>query len=670
MGARTVWLFGFLAAYGGLCLALGLRQIRAAATLQGYALAGAGVPSWTFVLAFTAASLGGWVVLMHPALIYRDGFPYAFLAFVTIVAPLVGLLIVKRQWLLGRRYGYVTPGEMFADYFGGDVLRVLMVVITLVFAVPYLGLLLIAAGRFFASIAAAAGLAQPWSDPALAAAILAAVVVASVVAGGFLAAARMAALQAVLMLASLALIGILALNAAGGWSDLQAALAKWGASAVSAWGTTQGRGGGNYHAAFAIPGALQFTLGLGRETPLGGLWTGVMVLTTLMAMAGVVCAPWASVCVFASRNPQPFATQQIWASGLLAGLVLFVFATVAGTAAHVIGGDPGVTAAGLAVSTALPPVAIQPGAPPFAFFFSPLISNYLGLSSPWLFAFLAIGFVAALQAVAGLLIATAGTILSRDVYRRYVDPTASDGRQVAVARMLAILVAVSAFMWAIAFPDSLLEMASLAFPIGVQVGLPLMAVCWMPWITRAGAIAGLCCGIAGVLVTESLGISLLSLIGLDIWGRWPWTIHSAGWGMLANVLACLVASAVTQDEAALGRRMVYQRYLREHASLPAAKQRLKPVAWAMIVLWLFFGIGPGAVVGNDIFGPPGGGSSAWIFGMPSIWAWQILFWLLGVALLRFLATTLELSTMTPKAARTALAETKAAPTPHVSTETQ
>ena len=37
------------------------------------------------------------------------------------------------------------------------------------------------------------------------------------------------------------------------------------------------------------------------------------------------------------------------------------------------------------------------------------------------------------------------------------------------------------------------------------------------------------------------------------------------------------------------------------------------------------GIGPGAVIGNWVFGDPTN-PDTWIFGIPSIWAWQILFW--------------------------------------------
>ena len=60
-----------------------------------------------------------------------------------------------------------------------------------------------------------------------------------------------------------------------------------------------------------------------------------------------------------------------------------------------------------------------------------------------------------------------------------------------------------------------------------------------------------------------------------------------------------------------------------------------------------FGIGPGAVIGNDIFGSPND-ISTWTFGIPSIWAWHILFWILGVGMMWFLAYKMEMSTLPRK----------------------
>ena len=68
-----------------------------------------------------------------------------------------------------------------------------------------------------------------------------------------------------------------------------------------------------------------------------------------------------------------------------------------------------------------------------------------------------------------------------------------------------------------------------------------------------------------------------------------------------------------------------------------------PLAWGTVVVWFVFAVGPGAVIGNWIFGDPNTAASWWI-GMPSIWAWQIAGWILGVGMIWFLAYYVELAT--------------------------
>ena len=64
--------------------------------------------------------------------------------------------------------------------------------------------------------------------------------------------------------------------------------------------------------------------------------------------------------------------------------------------------------------------------------------------------------------------------------------------------------------------------------------------------------------------------------------------------------------------------------------------------------WLFFGIGPGLVLGNDIFGNPGGGYEAWILKIPSIWGYLLIWWFAGIGLVWFLANKMDLSTLPKK----------------------
>jgi solute:Na+ symporter, SSS family len=89
---------------------------------------------------------------------------------------------------------------------------------------------------------------------------------------------------------------------------------------------------------------------------------------------------------------------------------------------------------------------------------------------------------------------------------------------------------------------------------------------------------------------------------------------------------------------------VVHNFLREHARLSPQKRRFAPLAWMLTIAWSLLVIGPGAIIGNTIFGNPNDPASWW-FGMPSIWAWQIFGWMLGVGLMWFLAYYMEMATL-------------------------
>ena len=115
MEAKVVWLFVFVALYWCYCIFWGIRSAMAAKTATDYFIAGRRLSIWVFVLAATATSFSGWTFMGHPGLIYRDGFQYAYASFYAITIPFTGVIFLKRQWMLGKRYGYVTPGEMLSD---------------------------------------------------------------------------------------------------------------------------------------------------------------------------------------------------------------------------------------------------------------------------------------------------------------------------------------------------------------------------------------------------------------------------------------------------------------------------------------------------------------------------------------------------------------------------
>jgi Na+/proline symporter len=646
MEAKVIWLFVFVAIYWAYCIFWGIKSAMTAKTASDYFIAGRRLSLWVFVLAATATSFSGWTFMGHPGLVYRDGFQYAYASFYTITIPFTGVLFLKRQWMLGKRFGYVTPGEMLSDYFRGDAIRILVVLVALLFSIPYLGVQLGASGFLF-SVLTDGMLAKDvgmW--------ILSLVVLIYVASGGLRAVAYVDTVQCILLALGIIITGIIALNLAGGWGSLNEGFAQLAASDVGKWGTTQGYGGGDYNAYFAIPGVIQWTAGLGKETPVGGLWTGIMCLTYMFALMGIQSAPAFTMWSFGNQSPKPFAPQQVWASSFCIGLILFFFTAFQGMGAHLLGANPAVTEAGLAISNVLDGEAISKKPDSIV----PYYFNQIADTMPWLVGILAVCALAAMQSTGAAYMSTAGAMLTRDLYKRYLNPTASHATQKLFGRLGVAFIVFSALLVATFSADALVLLGGLAVAFGFQMWPSLAAICWFPWITRQGATLGLAAGLIGVIFTENLGGQIAGMIGIELaWGRWPWTIHSAGWGMLLNLAVCLPVSAMTQNDSDHAHRMTYHNFLREHASLPDSKRGLVPIAWGITLAWMFFGIGPGAVLGNDIFGAPNAGVDGWTFGIPSIWAWQILFWLLGVGMMWFLAYKMEMSTM-PKREVEALVE--------------
>jgi Na+/proline symporter len=636
--AKVVWLLVFVVLYWAYCLFWGIRGARMARTASDYFIAGRKLSLWVFVLAATATSYSGWTFMGHPGLIYRDGFQYSFASFYAVVIPLTGIVFLKRQWMLGKRYGYVTPGEMMSDYFKGDGIRILTVVVALFYSVPYLGVQLAASGYLFNV------LTDGSIDTAYGAIILSIVVLIYVASGGLRAVAYVDTVQCVLLWLGIVIVGIIAISFVGGWDSLMVAMARLGASSVGEYGTTAGvaLSGGDFNAYFAVPGVIQFTAGIGKETPIGGIWTGMMILTYMWALMGIQSAPAFTMWAFSNSNPAPFAPQAVWASAMWIGGTLIFFTTFQGMAAQFLGANPAINEAGLAIDPTVLPAAIAADPDTLV----PYYFNLIADAAPWLVGLLAVCALAAMQSTGAAYMSTGGGILTRDLYKRYLNPGATHVTQKLFGRLGVTLIVILALLVSVFSRDALVLLGGLAVAFGLQMWVPLAAICYFPGITRAGATCGLAAGLIAVVLTDGIGQTLFG--GLLPWGRWPWTIYSAGWGIFCNVVVCLVVSAFTQNERERKHRMKFHSFLREHASLPVHKRWLVPIAWVVVIAWFFFAIGPGSVIGNWIFGTPDSGPSGWTFGIPSIWAWQIIFWLLGIALLWFLAYGLELGTVPKK----------------------
>ena len=194
-------------------------------------------------------------------------------------------------------------------------------------------------------------------------------------------------------------------------------------------------------------------------------------------------------------------------------------------------------------------------------------------------------------------------------------------------------------------PNSVFDLGSFALGIACQMFVPLLAICYFPWLTKNGVALGIVIGIITVFFTEQIGQVMFG--NLINWEKWPLTIHSAFWGILFNSISAVIISFITQDTKENNHKNKIHEFFDDHRNLSMSRRSLKPSAWIVTVSWIFFSIGPGVLIGNRMFGNPNNVES-WSFGMPSIWVWQIIFWLLGVVLVWFLAFKMGMSAPSDK----------------------
>tara|TARA_B100000674_G_scaffold489427_1_gene503392 strand:- start:217 stop:2154 length:1938 start_codon:yes stop_codon:yes gene_type:complete len=630
--AKVLWLFVFVALYWSYCIYWGIKGARQSKTAGDYFIAGRSISIWVFVLAATATSFSGWTFMGHPGLIYRDGFPYAYASFYAITIPFTGVLFLKRQWMIGKKFGFLTPGEMFSNYFRSDTIRILVVLVALVFSVPYLGIQLRASGFLFNV------LTDQMFDVTTGMILLSLVVILYVASGGLRAVAYVDTMQCILLAGGIIVLGIITLSYLGGINNLIEGIAV-----LSQADTKLTKEGYSHYV--AIPGMIQF-VDAGSKA-VGGPWTGIMILTYMFALMGIQSAPAFTMWAFSNQSPKPFAPQQVWASAFGIGAILFVFTAIQGMGSHFLGANlEMVTNNPEVVNNVIGPnignqdlmeTASKQGN------LVPQLINLMSETAPWLVGLLSVCALAAMQSTGAAYMSTAGAMITRDLVKRYILPNANDKTQVLLGRIFVILIVVMALLVAATATDALVLLGGLAVAYGFQMWPALIAICFWPWLTRLGITLGLIAGLVAVTCTESIGAAL----GITAWGRWPLTIHSAGWGIFFNLGIAILVSFFTQNSDELAHKMKFHNFLKEYAGLPSEKRNLIPIAWIITLLWFFFGIGPGAVIGNWIFGDPTN-PGTWIFGIPSIWAWQILFWIIGVYMMWMLAYKMEFSTPSKK----------------------
>ena len=609
MEEKFIWLTAFVSLYWAYCLFWGFKGARAAKTSTDYFLAGRSIGVWVFVLAATATSFSGWTFVGHPGKIFTDGLPYAFASFYALTIPFTGVLFLRRQWVLGKAYNYITPGEMYSDYYGGNAMRLLTVLVAFLFSVPYLGVQLQASGSLFNI------LSDGFISVNTGMFALTAVVVIYVASGGLKSVAYVDCAQAILLAVGIAILGGVALLYSGGWGGFTSGLANIVSADVSSGQNLTPDG---YSMKVAIPGSIQMVSAGSKAN--GGAWTGIMCMTYMFALMGIQSSPAFSMWAFSNKTPQAFRWQQVIASSVVVGILLFTFTIFQGMGGHI-----------LVANGVLENISDKN--------LIPELINLLSDIAPWLVGLLAVCALAAMQSTGSAYMSTFSAMVTRDIYAKYVSPDASDESQKTTGRVFVVLVAAAALIVAANSSQAIVMLGGLAVAYGFQMYPALIGICYYKGFTRKGVVWGLVIGLIAVTLTDKTS----AWFGVP-WGAYPLTIHSAGWGIFFNLITTFIVSHFS-NETDIEKAVKAKKHqlLQSITGMSSARKNKVKLAWGLTLVWFLVGFGPFATIGNDIFSDPNSPALWAPFGLPSLWIWQLLFLGFGIFVMWFLAFYMGMS---------------------------
>ena len=630
MTGKLYSLIFFLSLFWFFCLYIGFKSQRKVAVPVDFFIFNRQLPSWSYFAILTGAIFSGWIFFVQPSLIFINGFPFALTSLCVIGIPLIGVIFSKRQWMFSKRFGFVTPSEMISTYFKSDILRILIVIIALGFAIPFISMQL-SLGGVLISI-----LSDNLIGPGSASILIGAIIVVYVSSGGIKSIVYIDTIQFLLLIFGIICIGFITYDLVGGWDLLNESLSRIGGLKENLFNIKE-----NYRSYLAVPGTIRNSEVLNEKLFYNGIWTSSLILTFVFALTGIQMSPSVSMLTFSSKDVEYFGTQQIWFSAFLIGFLLIFFTIGIGVGSTLLGGNNTINQTGNNISNVLPSDIFPNDASTLV----PHIINLIGDYSFIFFGILTICGVAAVQSTSSLYL-TSSAIVTRDILKKYFVKNMSNTEQSFSARITLMCIFILSLIISVKSYESIFSLGSFSLAIACQMFVPLLAICYIPWFTKQGVALGIVIGIIAVFFTESVGQTLFG--NLIFWNKWPLTIHSAVWGVFFNIVATITISFITQETKETNHKQKFHDFINEHKNYSIGRRSLKPSAWIISIVWVFFALGPGLMMGNELFGKPVNVES-WSFGMPSIWVWKIIFWILGILLIWFLAIKMEMSTPPDKA---------------------
>jgi Na+/proline symporter len=468
---------------------------------------------------------------------------YAFASFYVLTIPITGTFFSKRTWLLGKRYGFITPGDMYSYYFNNETLRWLVVFTAFLYSMFYSAVQLMASAALFHYVAGV-----PVTFGAI---FMAFIVWFYVCTGGLKASTWVGVIQFILLVGGIILLGAYMIappDAWTGWTEFSQEIAKLPARQLE------------------VPRIINFGLGGAKGE---SAWTAVMVLTYMFALMGIQSSPAFTMWTFGIKSPKPLAWQQAFMSTFVVGFALFFFTAFQGMGAKILE-VKGIME--FAKDSDVVPLLMTKYLPGFA----------LGI--------VFMGAIAAIHSTAAPYIGTGGSILLRDVYYKYIRKDAGHAEQIWVNRLLATFLTISALVVGLTSNAALVILGALATAFGFVMYVLLMGVIWGFRFPSIGATLGVLSGMIAVFLT------------FYVW-RNPLSMHCAFWGTFTGLLVAYLCRGlgIKDNDETIKRQAEVRAFLDSIDAPTETGQKWRNAMKIIVPLWYFFAIGPACILGNNAF---------------------------------------------------------------------
>ncbi len=163
----------------------------------------------------------------------------------------------------------------------------------------------------------------------------------------------------------------------------------------------------------------------------------------------------------------------------------------------------------------------------------------------WFAALVIAGAVAAMMSSSDSMLLSGSSYFTRDVYRPFVNPGASERREDLLGRVGVVVFATLSFLASLQQPGTLLEVGATAFGGFAQLALPVIVALYWTGTTRAGITAGIAGSQAFYLASVFLPVLPMA------YGGWGASLVGMGLGLLLTVGVSRFTAPASGEETAV-----------------------------------------------------------------------------------------------------------------------